>query len=148
MKTRNLLLPLILILATLPLQAAMYKWTDANGQVHYAESPPPGVSAKRIDYHYKPATPTSSRPVTRRQINARKKQQQGKKQARKQQNKAVDKQLAAACDQASATLAQLGSGRRVRVWEKNGSFRYLTDAERQKRLSEATIFLSRYCKKK
>ena len=144
MKTRFLFFLLAFTLTALPLQAAMYKWTDADGQVHYGEAPPPGVSAKQINYRYKPATPTVSRPVTRKQINARKRQ----RQPDKQKNKAVDKQLSAACDQASNTLAQLRTGRRIRVWDKGGSFHYMSDAERQKRLSEATIFLSKYCKKK
>jgi hypothetical protein len=105
------------------------------------------VSARQINYHYKPATPTASRPVTRKQIKARKKLQRKTRTAKKK-NKAADKQLSAACDQASNTLAQLRTGRRIRIWDKGGSFHYMTDAERQKRLSEATIFLSRYCKKK
>ncbi|MEW6133813.1 MAG: DUF4124 domain-containing protein [Pseudomonadota bacterium] len=40
------LLPLMLAAAVLPAQAKMYKWVDAQGKVHYTDTPPP-ESAKQ-----------------------------------------------------------------------------------------------------
>jgi hypothetical protein len=42
--------PLALLLLSLPLSAAaqIYKWTDANGQVHYSQNPPAQGSYKDV----------------------------------------------------------------------------------------------------
>jgi glutaredoxin len=47
--TPRRLLPLLALLA-LPLTAAsdIYRWTDAQGKVHYSDSPPPEAKAKQI----------------------------------------------------------------------------------------------------
>jgi hypothetical protein len=37
----KLLLPLLLAIAVMPAQARMYKWVDAQGKVHYTDTPPP-----------------------------------------------------------------------------------------------------------
>ena len=34
----------VLILSALPLSAAVYKWVDGSGQVHYSDQPSPGAS--------------------------------------------------------------------------------------------------------
>lgn len=37
----KLLLSILLAVAALPVQAKMYKWVDAQGKVHYTDTPPP-----------------------------------------------------------------------------------------------------------
>ncbi len=141
MKTRHLLFTL-LISATLPLQAGvMYKWVDAEGQVHYGEMPPPGVKASEIRYHVKPATTTQPQPAVRKKIRVTKKPPRKVNKPR-----TMTPELRRACDQAEANLAQLKSGLRIRLWDKKKGFYFLSDAERQKRISDATIFLSKFCK--
>ena len=51
---------LVLALALSPIaQAQVYKWTDANGQVHYDSKPPPeGSAAQTLDIQSQP-TPAS-----------------------------------------------------------------------------------------
>jgi hypothetical protein len=41
-------LPLILALAALAAQAQVYKWTDANGKIHYSDQPQDGADAKEL----------------------------------------------------------------------------------------------------
>ena len=45
---RSTLVALALTLATASAHAAMYKWTDQNGNVQYGQFPPTGVQAERI----------------------------------------------------------------------------------------------------
>ena len=40
---------LVLAVFCVPLQAQLYKWVDADGTVHYGDSPPEDVSLKRIN---------------------------------------------------------------------------------------------------
>lgn len=39
-------LPLLLVVAALPAQAKMYKWVDAQGNVHYTDTLPPSAAAQ------------------------------------------------------------------------------------------------------
>ena len=41
-------LSLVLLTAPLPLGAGVYKWTDAQGRVHYSDDPPPEAKAQQI----------------------------------------------------------------------------------------------------
>lgn len=42
------LLLVVLALAVLPAHAQLYKWTDANGKVHYSDHPQDGANAKAV----------------------------------------------------------------------------------------------------
>ncbi|MCS0589760.1 DUF4124 domain-containing protein [Massilia norwichensis] len=42
------MLPGLLLLACLPAFSQMYKWTDAQGTVHYTDTPPPATKASQI----------------------------------------------------------------------------------------------------
>jgi glutaredoxin len=46
---RHWLPGLLLLLASLPAAAQVYKWTDAQGTVHYGDSPPPQRAASRLN---------------------------------------------------------------------------------------------------
>jgi hypothetical protein len=46
---------LLLLMLALPAHAQMYKWTDANGTVHYSDRPQDGVAAKPLQTESAPA---------------------------------------------------------------------------------------------
>ena len=39
---------LVLLVASTPAGAGVYKWTDAQGRVHYSDSPPPEAKAQQV----------------------------------------------------------------------------------------------------
>ena len=41
---KSILLPLLAVFISLPVDAALYKWVDANGKVHYGDRVPPKVA--------------------------------------------------------------------------------------------------------
>jgi len=43
----RIFLSFLLALSALPAQAEIYKWTDANGKLHYSDRPQDGVDAER-----------------------------------------------------------------------------------------------------
>jgi len=53
------MLPLLLALAALPVPAQIYKWTDANGTVHYSDQPQDGQKSTALSA---PAVPASASP--------------------------------------------------------------------------------------
>lgn len=56
----KIILPLILALAALPAYAQLYKWTDADGKVHYSDRPQDGVKAKEIAVQRAAAKPAAA----------------------------------------------------------------------------------------
>jgi hypothetical protein len=49
MKSARVVTLLFAAALVLPAQAGVYKWVDANGEVHYGDLPPPGGDAKLMD---------------------------------------------------------------------------------------------------
>jgi len=47
---------LLLLMVALPAQAQVYKWTEANGTVHYSDRPQDGVAAKPLQVESAPAS--------------------------------------------------------------------------------------------
>jgi len=56
----KIFLPLILALAAIPAYAQLYKWTDANGKVHYSDRPQDGVKSKEIAVQRAAAKPAAA----------------------------------------------------------------------------------------
>jgi len=72
----KILLPLMLAVAAVPAHAQLYKWTDANGKVHYSDRPQDGVKSKEIAVQ-RPAS--SQAPVDdwqRRELESRERRMQ------------------------------------------------------------------------
>lgn len=44
----KMILPLVIALAAMPAYAQLYKWTDADGKVHYSDHPQDGTTIKEI----------------------------------------------------------------------------------------------------
>lgn len=56
----KIFLLLILALAALPAHAQLYKWTDADGKVHYSDRPQDGVKSKEIAVQRPVAKPAAA----------------------------------------------------------------------------------------
>ncbi len=63
----RLALALIVLLAAAPASAAMYKWVDSQGRVHFSDKPPPGAKARAERLNVRgaePAPAAEARPAT------------------------------------------------------------------------------------
>lgn len=56
----RLLLPLLLALSPLAQAASVYRWVDAQGQVHYGQTPPPSAAAEPHSVKVPPASPSAA----------------------------------------------------------------------------------------
>ncbi len=56
----KIILPLIFTLAAIPAHAQLFKWTDADGKVHYSDRPQDGVKAKEIAVQRAAAKPAAA----------------------------------------------------------------------------------------
>jgi Domain of unknown function (DUF4124) len=149
MKRLSLAIALSLCLA-LPAMAQMYKWVDANGEVHYSDRPPPSnVKTETLQMPSEPAAAPAAAPAANPAKGATQKDEAAgpkslaeedqafrkrqadaaKAQAEQARKEAEARKKAEYCKSAKAALANLElGGRQVRVNDK-GERVFLTDEE-------------------
>ncbi len=142
------LLGTLLLLAASQAQAAMYKWTDAQGQVQFGQFPPPGVAAEPV----KPPPPPASRPPTERpDVQERLRAlEERKQQERERETEAREKREQAAlveqnCRNARASIRLLETGGNRLYRMPDGSVTRMDDQERQRRMNESKKYLAEHC---
>ncbi|HXU94344.1 MAG TPA: DUF4124 domain-containing protein [Gallionella sp.] len=155
-------LTILLLLSSTTAFAALNKWVDKNGEVHYSDQPPP-ANVKSETLRVNPAAPSStatpasgtaaaSAPAAPKTIAEReaelKKAQQAKKEAeeraaKEQANKETEK---ANCDRAQQYLRSLQEGTRMVEIDANGEYSYLEDDQRRQRIAKAQEDIKNWCK--
>ncbi|MEW5757816.1 MAG: DUF4124 domain-containing protein [Pseudomonadota bacterium] len=125
-------LVLITALGASAAQAAeVYKWTDAEGNVHFGDKPQAGARAEAVtiprhtpDPQYLERMQRMREEVERRELEREESQRHQAEQDR------VAQTNAARCDQARGTLSMLKEQIRVFSYDKAGNRQYLEDDER------------------
>lgn len=143
---------LCLLLYRAPLsQAAIYKWVDEKGQVHYGERPAAGSqSAEQVKIHDITTKPRISKEdLEIDAINRREAEEERKKQEALQP-KPVEKKISPAekrrlCKQARDDYAKISSRGRMREINSKGEYTYLSEKQRQQRLAAAKKRQRKYC---
>jgi hypothetical protein len=140
-----------LALLGLNAHAGLNKWVDAEGKVHYSDTPPPDAkteSVRNIAGKGQADAPASYSPksVAEREAEwrknkaekdetAQKKSQQDEQAKVKQQN----------CENARQNVRTLEEGGRVVTYDANGEKSYMDDEARAKRLEEARKAIASNC---
>ena len=154
------ILLILLMLASTTAFAALSKWVDADGKVHYSDQPPPAnVKAKILRVTSEVAAPVSasgvaaaSAPAAPKTIAEReaelKKAQQAKKQAA---DKAAQEQARIDAEKANCAAAQqnlraLQEGMRMVEIDAKGERSYLDDEQRRQRIEKVQQDIKIYCK--
>ncbi len=138
---KNYLLILLLLVSTGAF-AALNKWVDANGKVHYSDGPPP-VNVKAKVIHSDSAA--SGVPDTSKG-SAKKPVAPGIPAEDKAAQQAIDEEYAARCATAQQNLRTLQDGIRIVEIDANGERSFLDDAQRQQRIAQAQQNISTFCK--
>ena len=159
---RSVFFLLFLILA-IPVQAQMYKWTDANGKIQYSDTPPPaGAKSESVKNRSSSVTTSAapaadaakagaakaSRPLTaaeqeqafrKRKLDDEEAQKKGRdklaQESQKQENCAIAKN--------NAVILEAG-GRQARV-DAKGERYFLDEAQVQTDLTKARQQVSTFC---
>lgn len=158
MKSLASLIILCLLLAAPALSVAkIYKWVDAQGNVHYGEQPP-AKNAQEMKLHKGPTPPAKSTKSDDKSDNQAK-QSEGKGSfleslAKEREEKAKADEVAAKekarfdknCSIARKQLASLKlGGRRYEIDEK-GNRSFLDDTQIQKQQQNAQKDVAKWCK--
>lgn len=151
---------ILLMLSSANAFAAISKWVDAQGQVHYSDQPPPpeakaetlrsasgnegtagtsGVTAA--------SAPAAPKTIAEREAELRKAQQAKQEAADKAaQKQAATDAVKANCATAQQNLRTLQAGVRMVEIDANGERSYIDDTQRQQRIEKAQQEISNLCK--
>lgn len=140
----KLLAGLLGAMLAVPAMAGIYKWQDADGQVHFGEHPPPGVDAERIDARgMGPATPPEDEGTT--EADDQPDEQAGDPEAETVEDQDREEALAEACEDVRQNVEILSDESLRRIQENGGDAQILSPEEREERLAEAQAFLEEHC---
>jgi len=144
---------ILLMLATTNTFAAISKWVDDQGRVHYSDLPPPPGTQQNIlreesnTQDSASSSPSDVKTIADREADLKKEKAGKQAEADKAaQKKAAEDARKASCDSARENLRTLQSGVRVMTVNANGEKSYMDDKERQQRIDQANKAISDYCK--
>jgi len=166
---RNLINALLLAmiggawLVSAPAGAQTYKWTDADGKIHYSDQPPPANAKEQTTVKSrKPSAPatsvspsaggkdaTAAKPKTyvEQEAEFKKRQVEAAEREAAEKKKAADaEQNKQNCQQARLQLKSLQSGERQTRTNAQGEREYLNDAQIAQEIERAKKLAANWCK--
>jgi Domain of unknown function (DUF4124) len=140
-----------LALFALNAAAAVTKWVDANGKVHYSDTPPPDVTTETVQNvtGKEPADATPAytpKSYIEREAEWKKSRQAKEEAAKKQAEK--DKQAEARksnCEAARENARVLQDSPRISTVDESGNRVFMDDATRAQKLDDARKAISDNC---
>lgn len=139
-------------------QAAIYKWVDEQGNVHYGERPATEATSKqRMDIRLREPTPAATEDTSasseKTKAGQTEKQTEAGAEADKQAEpkqpekpKMSRKEKRGRCADARKRLNVLTTKNQVRERDKKGNLRYMGEEERQQRIKSARKNVKKYCR--
>jgi hypothetical protein len=151
MKASRVLVPLlpVLLAAASPAQAQIYRWTDANGVVHYEQVPPPGRTAEAVNPALPPpAPPAGDADEAARAFLKRSGDEAARKAAEKQAADAEKSRALAVCLSARREKQFLDERppNRLLIRETGGETRRMDPGEWEKLQKTASDAIAENCK--
>ena len=161
----KILLLSLLMLTSTGTFAGLSKWVDADGRVHYSDTPPPSnveviklrssrksVESSNPDDSGNPdklndSAPSAPKTIAEREAELKKVQQEKQAAAEKsaEEKKHADA-LKASCDAAKQNLRTLEEGIRIVEIDARGEQSYMDDERRKEKIAEAQQNISQACK--
>ena len=132
---------------TSPVNAKVYKWVDENGQVHYGEKPG-NTQAEQVQIRTNETT--TPRAIDKSKVDSyegkNKDKQETDATTPPEEPKISKKEKRKLCNEAKSDLAAIMSRGRLREVDEKGEYTYLTEEERQKRISAAQKKQKEFCR--
>lgn len=131
--------------------AGLNKWVDAEGKVHYSDTPPPEVKTQtvpNISGKGQTEAPASYSPKSYAEREAEMKKSKLDKEETAQKKAQQDAQAEAKkrnCDAARQNARSLEEGGRIFTYDEKGERTYMEDGARAQRLDEARKAISTNC---
>ncbi len=139
---------LLLILA-IPLQAAVYQWTDENGRVHFSDRPTHESATEKKLRPDPPAAGQDAIPINRQQHRQRMLEVYEKERAEKREAAAEAKEQREKrrrqCLKAKVDYENYNNAGSIYEYGESGERRYLNKEEREKYIARLKAEMKRYC---
>ena len=128
----------------------IYKWTDADGNVHYEDRPTGAATEERLDLTYRPTNRSSVQARVKSRVDAQTAREEAKSTAaaaeqEAAENAAAEQQRRDRCDQARARLETYLQARRLYRTDENGERVYLDDSQSQEARRKAEEQIAEFC---
>lgn len=136
----------IVLVPTSLCAGSVYRWVDAQGQVHYGDHPPAGAKVESVPPPFPPGTGEAQRElydyVRRLDVQNAERAQEAEQQ---RQQKELETARKAECQSSRERRARLERPRQLE-YQADGSARRLTEEERQARIQEMEKRITGACK--
>lgn len=143
---------IFLLLTSVAAHAALNKWIDAEGKVHYSDTPPTDAKAKTLRSFTSAEDNTPASEVSAPKSLAEKDVEWKKSQKAKEeaaQKAAVEQENATIklknCEIARTNLTVLENSSSIPTYDEKGERIMMDDSSRRKRTEEARKSVSSYC---
>ena len=125
--------------------AKVYKWVDENGQVHYGEKPG-NTQAEQVQIRTNETT--TPRAIDQDKLDKAEGKEKGQVEAPKEpeEPKMSKKEKRKLCNEANSDLSAIMSRGRLREIDEKGEYTYLTEEQRQQRISAAKKKQKEFCR--
>ena len=128
----------------------IYKWTDADGNVHYEDRPTGAESEERLDITYRRTDSSAVSQRVQSRLDAQASRDEAESVAAAAEKEAADNAAAAAerqkaCQRSRARLESYLQARRLYRTDANGERVYLDDAQRQEARQKAEEQIAEFC---
>ena len=135
------------ILFSFGADAAMYKWTDEDGNTHYTESPPPeGIEGSTISPPPKVDVESAQKALEKQQKKVESYSEAREKRAEEQAKKEAELELDKKnCEIARSNAASLERPR-VNLQDEQGNVYKAPEEERLEKLQKAREDVTKYCR--
>jgi len=134
-----------------PLYSGVYKWVDDNGQIHYSDQPNEPDAEKftlRSNTTTKPRSPSTGNKGTDDQGADKTTEDETKKPDEPEmvEIEPSTKEKRQLCNEAKDDLSSILSRGRLREIDEKGEYTYLSDEQRQQRISAAKKKQREFCR--
>ncbi len=139
---------LVLTLASAFATAEVYKWVDADGNVHYGDRPP----AAGVDARSMPPPPAPAEDADQEQRSLKQRRLLEAFEAERAERDRAEADAAAAkaqrtqkCERARRQLAVLERANIVYTTDESGARAYMSDGERREIATNARVWIGKNC---
>jgi len=121
--------------------AAIHKWVDDKGNVHYGDAPPTKTDSKNVRVQSAPSDPGKALPRLKTSTDASDQAAEGAGNKQKVSTERASK----ICTSAKADLDIISTSTRIKLQAADGSIRYLSDEEIAERQASSQAEVDRFC---
>jgi len=128
----------------------IYKWTDAEGNIHYQDRPAPDASVERLRLSYTRTNNEAVQDRVKTRLDSQTQKREANEAAAADAEKAAEKQaederIQKSCDKYHARLNMLGQVKRLYREDENGERVYLDDTQREAARAKANALINEHC---